>query len=539
MNGIEAKQFPSKSWGLNMGSGFSLAVALAAFSGGGAQALAASQPVLGCDGASMQQVVGSTATITAVQNLTTATAGLSYCRVDGFVTTSGPAPTTNQVRFMVSMPQRLENRYYFQGLGGSAGYIPPPAENLLVAGFAFATTDAGSPTPGVNWIFALDRTKAEDWDKRGGHVSARVTQQLVRAYYGLSDPAGKGFSSERLYRYHSGCSGGGRMGIVAASWYPDDFDGVVAGAPGLHAANTVFFGKLAQRVLANPQAWVSPAALLQLEEQVVARFDGADGVVDGVVSRPDQVVLDGDLLAPFTEAQQETLRMVTEGLTSPGAIYPGLSVANPIGWSAFLLGTSAPPWSLNPADGRLPPAGYIVFDTTSRGIFGLGYDFTTQLDFDNPADLAGWLQMYAQVYPGSGTIDARDLRQFVGKGGKILFWHGMADNAISLFDTEQFVQQITHGASIPGGANAAVLYPVPGIQHCGGGFGPQDVPDRALEALTRWVEGGQRPHELVGLGTTPTGSPARSYLLCPHPQKARLIGRGRDVNDAANWRCSN
>lgn len=496
-------------------------------------ALASTHPVRLCDVASMQLVLGSEATVVSAVVKATPVVAAPYCRVDGTITTSGPGPNSNTVRFTLSMPQTFANRYFFQGEGGSAGFIPEPPEKLLTAGFAFAGTDTGSPTPGANYAFAFDRTKAYDHAQRGGHLSAVVTQKLVKAYYG---------TDQRLYRYHEGCSGGGRMGMVAASWYPDDYDGVIAGAPGLHVNNQMIFGKVVKRLIEHPEAWVSPAQMLALERALVQRYDASDGASDGLISDPSKAKIDDDLLAAFTPAQRETIRILTEGMNDFGQRYPGFTLGNPIGWSAFLLGTSAPPWAFIP--GRFPPASFLVFDSASRGLFGPTFDFTTQFSFDSSADVNGWNAKFEEVFIGSGTSKPENLRRFFAKGGKMLFWHGTADNGISMNDMLRYYNELAaqhHGVEAT--QRFSRLFLVPGTQHCFGGIGAQDLPDQALAAITRWVEKGEPPHSMVGhAAPSPAVAVPRSFLLCPYPKKARFLGgldnrRGLNVNDAANWVC--
>ncbi|WP_158080786.1 tannase/feruloyl esterase family alpha/beta hydrolase [Pelomonas sp. KK5] len=491
-----------------------------------------------CSIGALQAAVPS-AVLTAASAVTPST-GTAYCRVDGYVTTQGPAATSNQVRFTVALPPSFQARYYFAGEGGSAGYLPEPSASLLSAGYAVAGSDAGSTTPGVDWAFATDRTKAYDYAQRGVHVGTAATQALVKAFYGMSSGAN---ANRRLYRYIDGCSGGGRMGVVAASWYPEDFDGVVAGAPGISVTNQMFFGKVAKYLIDHPDAWISPAQLQALDAALLQKFDAADGAVDGLISDPSVVSLDATLRAAFTPAQQALLDILVNGMNDFGLTYPGYTLGNPNGWSAFMLGATPPPWSMNPTDGRLPPAGYLVFDTTSRGLFGAGYDFASAFSFDNSADVNGWNAMFESVFTGSGTAKAGNLNAFFQRGGKMLFWHGTADNGISLNDTFRFFSDL---ASAQGGqaklAQVAQLYTVPGLQHCGGGAGPQDVAAQALPALAQWVEAGTAPTQLVANRAAGTSLPARTFLLCPHPQRAVFKGgvansAGLNVNDASNWSC--
>ena len=499
------------------------------------QALA---PALSCSTGSLQAgAVGATLT---AASLVTASNGTSYCRVDGHITTQGPAATSNQVRFIVAMPQSFKARYFFAGEGGSAGFIPAPDEKLLAGGYAFAGSDAGSPTPGLNWMFAADRTKATDYDQRGVHVSSATTQSLVSAYYGLKDAAN---ANRKMYRYFDGCSGGGRMGLVAASAYPDDFDGFVVGAPGLSVNNLVLFGKVSMYLIDHPVAWISPTQLQALDAALLMKFDGVDGAVDGLISDAGKVSIDASMWALFTPAQQGLLRIVVDGMNDFGQTYPGFTLGNPNGWTAFMFGATPPPWSMNPADARLPPASYLVFDSTSRGMFGPTYDFATQFSFADSVDVNGWNAMYKNVYPASGNIRVANLNPFFQRGGKMLFWHGTADNGISLTDTQRFYGDL---AAVQGGqaklSQMAQLFEVPGTQHCGGGIGAQDVASQALPALVDWVENGKAPTRLIGNRAAGAALPTRSFLLCPSPQRAVFRGGvanpgGLDVNKAENWDC--
>jgi feruloyl esterase len=346
-----------------------------------------------------------------------------------------------------------------------------------------------------------------------------------------------------MYRYIDGCSGGGRMGTVAASWYPDDFDGVIAGAPGISVTNQMMFGKVSKYLIDHPDSWISPAQLLALDQALLAQYDGADGAVDGMISDPSLVSLDASMWALFTPEQQKLLHIVLDGMNDFGQTYPGYTLGNPIGWSAFMLGTSAPPWSMNPTDGRLPPAGFLVFDTTSRGLYGPTYDFSTQFSFTSSTDVNGWNSKFEEVFVGSGTAKAENMGNFFQRGGKMLFWHGAADNGISLNDTLRFYGDL---AKLNGGqANLSAkarLFVAPGLQHCGGGSGPQDVAEQALPAIAQWVENGEAPNQLVTNRVVSATLPARSFLLCAYPKRATfrggLVNESRlDVNDSVNWSC--
>ena len=362
------------------------------------------------------------------------------------------------------------------------------------------------------------------------HLTTLVTQDLTAAFYGNAD------ENERIYNYLQGCSGGGRMGQVETMLYPNDYDGIVAGAPGLDTNNQLFFGKVVKRIIDNPDAWVSPQELQTVEDMVVTQYDAADGVEDGLIWDHTRVETDLDTLGIFTPAQLETLRLIIEGMDDFGQSYPGFSVANPIGWSAFLLGATPPPWSLDPADENLPPAAYYIFDSQTRALFGPDYDFTESFDFGSSEDVNAWHNTFEEVYPGSGTAHPEDMQDFKAAGGKILYWHGEADNGISINGMTRFYDELAgQNGGHEGTRDFARLFLAPGVQHCGGGIGPQDVPDQALSALVQWVEEEQPPRQLV-THSAPSAMPERSFLLCPYPQTAVFNEEG-DLNDAANWSC--
>jgi feruloyl esterase len=482
-----------------------------------------------CAVASMQGVVSSYTTIVSTQSLTTPNTHTAYCRVDGYFTTSGPAGT-NQVNFEVSLPSTFAGRYYFIGEGGAAGAVPDPVEQLLQQGWAQAGTDDRGPGALLDYSFAVDRTKALDYASRGVHLTTAETQTITRAYYGLGTKQGQ------LYRYVDGCSGGGRMGLVEASLYPSEYDGVLAGAPGSNSLNILKFGQIVDYLLRNPDSWVTPAQLQQLETAVIKKYDASDGAVDGFVRDPSKI--DPSTFGSFgifTPAQLSLVRLITSDLTVGNRVYKGYSASNPTGWAAFLTGTAPPSeWSTQ------PPPSFILFDTTTRGLFGLNYNFQTQFDFGNPADLQNWTTTFDQVFPsqnaGPASFDA-----FTRGGGKLLIWHGASDNGISVLDTVKLYQQIAaHSGGYATTQKSIRLFTVPGLFHCFSGPGPQDTPAQALAALTQWVEHGQAPQTIV-VNSAPD-QPKASFRLCPYPSAATFLGGVNnpthlDPLNAANWVC--
>jgi hypothetical protein len=496
---------------------------------GGAVASPAPAVRPGCDAVALQKVVSGGTTVVSAKSLTTASTHTAYCRVDGTIATSGPAGA-DTINFQVSLPDHFNGRYLFLGIGGAAGAVTDPDEQQLADGWAQASTDARGPGTVLDYSFAVDRTKALDYASRGVHLTTVQTQAITKAYYGLNNRPGQ------LYRYVSGCSGGGRMGTVEASLYPSEYDGVLAGAPGTNSLNILKFGQIVDHLLRVPDSWVSPDQLQQLETAVIKKYDASDGAVDGYVRDPSKI--DPSTFGSFgifTPDQLALVNLITSDLAVGNRVYRGFSASNPTGWAAFLTGTTPPStWATQ------PPPSLILFDTTTRGLFGANYDFRTQFNFSNPADLQKWTTTFDQVYP-SQNMNAASFDAFRAKGGKILIWQGASDNGISVFDTTKLYRQIAdHVGGFAAEQQSIRFFTVPGLFHCFGGPGAQDAPTQSLTALTKWVERGQAPQQIV-VHSAPE-QPTASFLLCPYPG-APVFGGGlsnpRHLNplDAASWNC--
>ncbi len=245
-----------------------------------------------------------------------------HCRIDGFVTTTDPGP--NKVNFRVQLPDSNWNgRYYFIGLGATAGYVPSdsqiPAGNPLNKGFAVAGTDTGQQNL-ADWSFIhKNPAQALDYRDRGGHVATVAAQAITKGYY----------KTNKMFRYHSGCSGGGRMGMEAMTRHPEDYDGFLIGAPGLgpgFAAETMLaFIYLGQQMIREPGAWVSPAKFSMLEEKVTAKCDALDGAKDGIIWEHEACTFDfkpllcksGDAADCLTAPELRTVEAILRGPHGP------------------------------------------------------------------------------------------------------------------------------------------------------------------------------------------------------------------------------
>ena len=516
-----------------------------------------------CSQAAIQALAPADTTITSAEIVSTP---VSNCKVEGYVTTTNPGP--NKVNFRLQLPsQGWQNRYYFIGMGGAAGYVPTdsqiPAGNPLFKGFAVAGTDTGHTGAMLDWSF-MGKSKAQAMDHidRGAHVVAVATQQITKRHY----------KTDKLYRYHCGCSGGGRMGVMAIERHPEDFDGVLLGAPGGRSSATMIkFIVAAQESMREPGSWVSPAKLVMTEAKVTAACDATDGAVDGIVADHRLCKFDVATLACtgpngaecLTQPEIVTSKSIIRGPLGPDGkpLTEGMPITNMSTWAGF-VGMTPPPWPTDPNEvmrGK-GSSGLVIANTLAQSYFGPDYDAAKQFDSRNPDHIKAWRE--AAVRLDYGQPYTANLRGFQQSGGKLILYNGVSDACCSDVELEQYYHDA--GKFVAGGPRALPkfirYYRVPGMAHCGGGTGPGDAPDQMLEALIAWVERGEAPAEIVahrgadrvqlqfadpktkmvsGVLVPPPSGPSRDFLLCPLPQVAVFNGSSAPnaVFEASNWSC--
>ncbi|ALR20556.1 tannase/feruloyl esterase family alpha/beta hydrolase [Sphingobium baderi] len=517
-----------------------------------------------CSVATIQAMTTPDATITSA--VPTA-APVPHCRVDGYVTTTNPGP--NRVNFRLQLPDTGWNgRYYFIGMGATAGFVPTdsqvPAGNPLIKGFAVAGTDTGQQNR-ANWRFIGESpAQAIDYIHRGGHVTAAATQQITRKYYGR----------EKIWRYHSGCSGGGRMGMEALAHHPGDYDGILLGAPGIGptfgSETMLAFIYMGQQMLREPGAWVSPAKLGMLDKKVTAICDGLDGAEDGIIADNKACKVDmkqfeckaGDGADCLTAPERRTVEALLRGPRGPNGqqIKDGLPISNISVWSGFIGGP--PPWDLNVDTNKMTfdqmkalPIGYLMGNSLAQAYFGKDYQAIKQFDFNKQSDLDAWWAAGDRL---GYTRYSPDISAFQKQGGKIIFWNGESDPCCLVQDLRSYYNAVGKAVGGPSMLDAfARFYQVPGMAHCGSGTGPQDAPDAMLASLIDWVENKKAPASIVthrgdrakmafadpktgtvsGVIVPPSTGTPRDFLLCPDPTVATFNGKPGGESESENWTC--
>lgn len=488
--------------------------------------LARIQPQQPC--AALAQLAGGDISYLRPQDIAASQAAPAYCRVAGLL--------IPEVAFEVSLPAQWNGRFYMFGNGGHAGEdLAAPGraaerDAALRAGFAVAQTNTGHDArrePGAS--FGRDNPqKLVDYAFRAVHLTAAIAKHLVQAYY--AQPV--------KYAYWNACSTGGRQGLMEAQRFPQDFDGVIAGAPVLDFGGKTISGLWNGRALDGVPMTVAKLDLVA--KAAYARCDKLDGLEDGLIDDPRRCDFDPvkhvaqcqagqDRDDCLTAAQAAGLKKIYDGVTSRGKpFFPGFAVGSeapvpgPDGkavsqWAGFLVSVNgSPPQDFGISDQTMK---YLVFPKADPAWNFRDFDFDRDL-----AQLEGFRALADATDPDLGAFRAR--------GGKLLMYYGWADQLLPPLMGVNYYEAALR-ANGPGTQEFFRFFTVPGMAHCRGGVGPDRFD--AVTAVVNWVENGVAPERLVATQLQ-GGKVRRTRPLCPYPQVARHVGRG-DVNDAANFRC--
>ena len=462
----------------------------------------------------------------------------AFCRVAGVI-----KPTSDSyIRFEVWLPASGWNgRYLGVGNGGFAGSIDYGAmAGDLKRGFATAATDTGHEGDSVDASWAYRHPeKVIDFGYRGLHETTENAKRLIQAFY----------SRPPQHSYFDSCSDGGREALMEAQRFPDDFDGILAGAPANFWTHLLAGGlDVTHAMFGNPAAYISSTKVPAISAAVLSACDAEDGVKDGILNDPAKCHFDPDVLlckgpesrSCLTALQTTALKkLYAGGQNSHGAsIFPGVmpgGESGPNGWGLWLTG-QGPGASLG--------AGFLE-------------NYFRYMVFDDPA----WNPLTANVDTAEQTADEKtahalnatdpNLRKFAARGGKLILYHGWNDPAISPLNTINYYNSVLAAMGAGETAKFIRLYMVPGMQHCIGGPGPsffgqlgtttaKGAEHGVYAALENWVEKGAAPGDVIATKYV-DGNRAQGVQmtrpLCPYPEVAKYKGIG-DTNDYMNFFCT-
>jgi hypothetical protein len=446
----------------------------------------------------------------------------AYCRIEGLMNRrTGVDGEEFGITFVLALPEKWNGDFLMQGGGGSNGIVLPPLglnaagdTPGLMRGFAVASTDTGhkSHRPGFDFSFMRDQQAYLDFAYLANAEVAAVAKQLIAQHYGK--PA--------AFSYFSGCSTGGREGMVLSQRYPTVFNGIISGDPAMRTGLSnlaigrwipIAFNQVAPKD-ANGKPIIEQAIndndRKLIKDALMKRCDARDGIADGLISDPLACDFDPEMLAckgekndaclPAEKATAIKKAMGGPKTSSGTQVYPGFLYDAGI--------TNGPPFRglLSPGPGVFGPA------TT---------DMTMDVDREALKD----------IQPLVDSMST-NLTTFSAHGGKLIFYHGDSDPWFSPLDTFDYYKDMaTANGGLDGVKNWSQFYFVPGMSHCGGGQALDQFD--LLGAIVNWVEKGTAPVSVIATGKA---FPGRSRPLCPYPKHAQYKGAG-DPEDANSFDC--
>jgi hypothetical protein len=463
-----------------------------------------------------------------------------FCRLVLHLT---PSPDS-KIGVELWIPERDWNKKFRgQGNGGFAGEIDYRGlATAITQGYATASTNTGHSGAFTDGSWALGHPeKVIDFGYRAIHEMTLVAKKIIQIYYGQPPQ----------HSYFASCSTGGRQGLMEAQRFPEDYDGILAGAPANNWTGLMTDAVANEQALSqDPLGFFPPSKLPAISAAVLAACDATDGIKDGVLNDPAKCHFNpSSLLCNESETDQCLTKSQVNGLQKLYAgtydsqgklIFPGYPPGGELGnggWAAWLMGSAS---------------GHAIM---SR----IGNDYFSYMVYQDPAwnfkTFSVDTGFKAAVKQTSKTIDATspDLKAFASRGGKLILFHGWNDAAITVISTIGYYNSIRSSMGDSMTDSFARLFLAPGTQHCYGGPGPDSfgqyelIPSSGLDdpqhnlylALVQWVEKGVAPESVVAAkfeGQGPNRIVKMARPLCAFPKIAIYKGSG-DTNNVENFYC--
>jgi feruloyl esterase len=436
----------------------------------------------------------------------------AFCRVTATLTPSSDSDIKTEIWLPAS---GWNGKYEAVGNGGWAGTISYPAlAAAVMAGYAGAGTDTGHVGNNADFAFGHPE-KVIDLAYRSIHEMTVQSKTIINEHYGT--PA--------RYSYYNGCSQGGRQGLAAAQKYPEDFNGIIAGAAawnpmGMHVART------ALNLTVNKDAAdvIPPSKYPMIHEAVLNACDAQDGVKDGVVENPAKCNFDykqllckaGDAADCLTAGQVESAKSMVSPLKDPKTgkvLYEGhLMLGSELGWATL---------------GGPQPIGLATSGLRNITFRDKNWDY-------HQLDVATDVARAEKSDGGAMYSGDANLKPFFDHGGKLLMYHGWSDPQVNPMNSVIYYENVLKAVGKDKAANAIELFMIPGMNHCAGGPGT-DTFDK-MKTIEQWVEQGKKPAQ-IGASHQTRGQVDKTRPLCPYPQVAKYKGSG-DTNDAGSFTCA-
>ena len=449
-----------------------------------------------------------------------------HCKVAGRI---GP-----EINFELLLPEEWNGKFVMGGGGGFVGSVQNTAfrKGALQAGYATVGTDTGHSGGPVDAEWALNnQERIVNFGHQAIHRTATTAKALTRAYYGKS----------ARRNYFLGCSRGGGQALMSAQRYPEDFDGIVAGAPAYNWTGLAAQGvQIQQAMFPDPgnltQALVKPADQEMLAQAILAQCDAVDGISDGILNDPPKCDFKVESLScAKTNNPDQAMCLPAEKIAAIRRVYDGPSDAqgslfygfpfggenDPAGWTRWLTG------GIDDQSQQQIPNLHFGF---GNGIMKYMVYHDANWDYSN-YEFSGFR---SASRPVAATLNATnpDLSSFRARGGKLLIYHGWSDPAITALGTIGYVNQVL--AHDPQAARDVRLFMMPGVLHCNGGYGPSHA--NFLEEIDKWVESNDPPEQIDAFFGNSSDPAEDSRPLCAYPNVANYDGTG-NARQSGSFTC--
>ncbi|KAH8093164.1 feruloyl esterase-like protein [Cristinia sonorae] len=466
----------------------------------------------------------------------------AFCRIELTIITNATANSSAHTE--VWLPEAWNTRLVTLGTGGFSGgaAVLDLAVTAVKQGYAGMSTDSGHQADQADgsWAGPHNDNAIADYAWRAVHLSVLSAKEVVKQYYGR----------EQKKSYFLGCSNGGRQGLKEVQDFPDDFDGVVVGSPA-NSFDRVLASIAHTAVLILPvnssrsiseDTWTNV-----IHPEVLKQCDVLDGVADGIISDPRVCSFRPETLTCLPQQNTSTC-LTLDQVDTLHKLYTDYYETN----QTYVFGGFYPGGETGMLSS--PPALPVVIDAYR---YMIANDTTWDLDrFDFSAILQAEFVFSAQM-----NADSPNLTSFASgpHSGKIIHYVGWAENSIPAGGSLHYYETVHSWMRANVGSidmdSFYRLFPVPGMQHCMGGFGPvsfgggsqagagypalkNDAEHDILAAMVRWVEDGVAPEAIIGTAyknNTVAEGVAFTRPICKYP--ATAIYHGGDVNKAASFRC--
>ncbi|KAF9873013.1 hypothetical protein CkaCkLH20_09523 [Colletotrichum karsti] len=411
--------------------------------------------------------------------------------------------------------------------------------NAVADGYATVTTDAGIPNTQnpADWLLKspgnLDTNALQNFGQvaikdKASFRDAIIAKQVIDAYYGQPP----------LYSYWNGCSQGGRMGMKMAQQYPGVYDGISAAAPALNWAEFYINSIWPSFYMENTQQFPRDCELNALTSLGISACDELDGLKDGLISDPDACRAKFDPFQHVGDSFQCSTTNTTLQISQAAAAVANASWTGPrfsngkFMYDGYEIGSDL---------ATIAPTNCTTATCTSAGLANILFAWQTFVEKDSGATLPNITDetfdtIYRSVklvFASNLETDEVDLRDFRNAGGKLITYHGLADQSISPGGTLRYYNKVN---DFVGNASSFYkYYRVPGLEHCWGGKGGQ--PEAIFSQLRAWVENGTEPQSSPVVVKT-LDDTYQQQILCPYPQKALFDSSCGTSNSTACWSCS-